>query len=140
MSILKYLVPIVLAATTAGCIDSPTSPSDYAAFSQEDIITGAGATAAAGGSVTVKYTGWVYDGSKPDHKGLQFDTSEGGSPFTFTLGAGSVIAGWEKGVPGMKVGGLRRLVIPPSLAYGDARSGKIPANATLIFEIELTSA
>ena len=136
---LKCLVPIVLAAVMSGCIAAPTSPSDYAPFTQEDIITGTGTAAVAGASITVKYTGWIYDGSKPDHKGLEFD-SNGGSPFTFLLGSGAVIPGWEQGLLGMKVGGLRRLVIPPSLAYGDARSGKIPANATLIFEIELISA
>jgi FKBP-type peptidyl-prolyl cis-trans isomerase len=68
---------------------------------------------------------------------VQFDSSVGQTPFTFTLGAGQVIAGWEQGVQGMKVGGVRRLVVPPSLAYGQSRYGPIPPNATLVFEIEL---
>jgi FKBP-type peptidyl-prolyl cis-trans isomerase FkpA len=95
-------------------------------------------TAAATGKVlTVNYTGWLYDAAKTDGKGLQFETSVGGTPFTFTLGLGQVIAGWDQGLPGMKVGGLRRLVIPPSLAYGAVRNGPIPPHASLVFEIEL---
>ena len=75
--------------------------------------------------------------TKPDLKGLQIDTSVGGTPFTFTLGIGQVIAGWDQGLPGMKVGGTRRLVIPSSLAYGSVRSGPVPPFATLVFEIDL---
>jgi FKBP-type peptidyl-prolyl cis-trans isomerase len=78
-----------------------------------------------------------YSGSGTDHKGPQFETSRGGDPFVFILGAGQVIAGWDQGVPGMRVGGIRRLVIPPSLAYGGTRNGIIPPNATLVFDIEL---
>ena len=92
-----------------------------------------------GGTVQVDYTGWLYDASKTDHKGLQFDSSIGKTPFTFTIGGSQVIKGWDNGVPGMKVGGTRRLVIPPSLAYGAARSGSIPPNATLVFDITLLS-
>jgi len=102
-----------------------------------DIVLGTGVTANSGASVTVDYTGWLYDASKPDQQGLQFDSSIGKTPFSFTLGAGEVIKGWELGVPGMLVGGERRLVIPPSLAYGDTRSGIIPPNATLVFDITL---
>jgi FKBP-type peptidyl-prolyl cis-trans isomerase FkpA len=98
---------------------------------------GSGAEAAAGKVVSVHYTGWLYDGSKPDGKGIQFETSVGTTPFSFTLGFGQVITGWDQGLPGMKVGGVRRLVIPPSLAYGSVRNGPIPPNATLIFEVEL---
>ena len=87
--------------------------------------------------MTVNYTGWLYDASKLDSKGLQFDSSIGGQPFAFTLGAGQVIQGWDQGVPGMKVGGIRRLVIPPSLAYGAVRYGPIPPDATLVFDISL---
>jgi len=131
---------LALPAAVVGCVKSPTSPSNGADFSQTDLRIGTGATAATGKTITVNYTGWLYDGSKSDLKGLQFDSSVGKTPFSFTLGAGQVIAGWEQGVPGMLVGGLRRLVIPPSLAYGAARSGGIPPNSTLVFEIELLSA
>ena len=87
----------------------------------------------------MNYTGWLYDASKTDGKGAQFDTSAGRDVFTFTLGIGQVIEGWDRGLPGMRVGGLRRLVIPPSLAYGGFRNGPIPPNAALIFEIELVT-
>ena len=121
------------------CTDTPVSPTTSAAYSQRDIVLGTGVTANSGASVTVDYTGWLYDASKPDQKGLQFDSSIGKTPFSFTLGAGEVIKGWELGVPGMLVGGERRLVVPPSLAYGDTRSGIIPPNATLVFDITLLS-
>jgi FKBP-type peptidyl-prolyl cis-trans isomerase FkpA len=89
--------------------------------------------------VTVNYTGWLYDATKTDNKGPQFDSSVGRTPFQFTLGTGQVIRGWDQGIPGMKVGGRRRLVIPPSLAYGSTRSGPIPPNATLVFDVEMVS-
>lgn len=125
-----------LLTAAAGCGSSPTSPSG-AAFSQTDLRTGTGTDAVAGKAVTVNYTGWLYDASKTDGKGLQFDTSVGGTPFSFTLGVGQVIAGWDRGLTGMKVGGARRLVIPPSLAYGAVRYGPIPPDATLVFDIDL---
>ena len=87
--------------------------------------------------MTVNYTGWFYGESRPDNKGPVFESSVGGDPFVFTLGVGQVIEGWDRGVVGMRVGGVRRLVIPPSLAYGSFRNGTIPPNATLVFEIEL---
>ena len=90
-----------------------------------------------GKTVKVDYTGWLWDPSKPDSKGPQFQTTVGGEPFSFVLGQGSVIAGWDRGVPGMQVGGVRRLVIPPSLAYGATRQGALPPNATLVFEVSL---
>ena len=128
---------VVLAAAAAGCGSSPTTPSSSAPFSQTDVRAGTGTDAVAGKVLTVHYTGWLYDASKTDGKGLQFETSVGGTPFSFTLGFGGVIAGWDQGLPGMKVGGLRRLVIPPSLAYGAVRNGPIPPYASLVFEIEL---
>lgn len=129
------LAAAVLAATTA-CGESPTTPST-ATYKQTDILPGSGTEATTGTVVTVNYTGWLYDASKLDGKGLQFDSSIGGQPFAFTLGAGQVIQGWDQGVPGMKVGGIRRLVIPPSLAYGAVRYGPIPPDATLVFDISL---
>jgi FKBP-type peptidyl-prolyl cis-trans isomerase FkpA len=90
-----------------------------------------------GRQLTVNYTGWFYGESRPEKKGPVFDTSVGATPFTFTLGVGQVIAGWDRGVQGMRIGGVRRLVVPPTLAYGVFRNGPIPPNATLVFEIEL---
>lgn len=130
---------VAFALLAAACDDSPTSPSSTPAFSQADVRAGTGTAAASGNMVTVHYTGWLFDASKTDQKGLQFETSLGGTPLTFTLGAGQVIAGWDQGIPGMKEGGLRRLIIPPSLAYGGKRNGPIPPNAALVFEVELVS-
>jgi FKBP-type peptidyl-prolyl cis-trans isomerase FkpA len=127
----------LFASATAGCGESPTAPST-APYKQTDVRVGTGTEAASGTLVTVIYTGWLYDAAKLDGKGVQFDTSIGGDPFAFTLGAGQVIKGWDQGITGMKVGGLRRLVIPPSLAYGPVRFGPIPPDATLVFDIELT--
>jgi len=127
----------LFAAAAAGCGESPTAPST-APYKQTDVRVGTGTEAASGTLVTVIYTGWLYDAAKLDGKGVQFDTSIGGDPFAFTLGAGQVIKGWDQGITGMKVGGLRRLVIPPSLAYGPVRYGPIPPDATLVFDIELT--
>lgn len=92
---------------------------------------GDGDEAAVGDTVSVHYTGMLEDGT-------EFDSSEGGQPFQFTIGAGQVIEGWEQGIPGMLVGGKRELTIGPELAYGEAGAGGvIPPNATLIFEVEL---
>jgi FKBP-type peptidyl-prolyl cis-trans isomerase len=101
-----------------------------------DTKTGDGAIAAAGNKVSVHYTGWLY---KNDAKGAKFDSSvDRGQPFQFTLGAHQVIAGWDQGVAGMKVGGKRTLIIPPELGYGArGAGGVIPPNATLMFDVEL---
>lgn len=113
-----------------GSASTPTSPSTLGV---EDLVVGTGATAATGDTVTVHYVGTLLDGTK-------FDSSiDAGRPFTFRIGAGQVIAGWEQGVPGMRVGGRRRLTIPPSLGYGNRANGPIPANSTLKFDIDLLS-
>jgi FKBP-type peptidyl-prolyl cis-trans isomerase FkpA len=98
----------------------------------EDVTMGSGAAAAAGQNVTVHYTGWLTNGTK-------FDSSKDrNDPFVFPLGAGRVIKGWDEGVQGMKVGGKRKLTIPPALGYGARGAGSvIPPNATLVFEVEL---
>jgi FKBP-type peptidyl-prolyl cis-trans isomerase len=101
-----------------------------------DTKTGDGATATPGNKVSVHYTGWLYNNSA---KGAKFDSSvDRGQPFQFTLGARQVIAGWDEGVAGMKVGGKRTLIIPPELGYGArGAGGVIPPNATLMFDVEL---
>jgi FKBP-type peptidyl-prolyl cis-trans isomerase FkpA len=134
---LKLVVVAVLSAAVASCTDSPTSPSNFAEFTQTDLRVGTGGDAVNGALLTVHYTGWFYSETATDKKGPQFETSAGGDPFTFLLGGGQVITGWDRGALGMRVGGLRRLIIPPSLAYGDFRNGPIPPNATLVFELEL---
>jgi FKBP-type peptidyl-prolyl cis-trans isomerase len=132
------LCAVGLGATVSiGCTSAVTSPSNNVPFSRTDLVIGTGAPASAGRALTVNYTGWLYDATQPENKGLVFDTSVGKTPFLFTLGAGQVIAGWERGLLGMQVGGSRRLVIPPSLAYGGTRSNIIPAYATLVFDIDL---
>src|SRR5262249_46720317 len=110
------LLAIFLAATAPACTPNPTGPTNSSAFTQTDLVIGTGAAAASGSSLTVNYTGWLYDPSKPDNKGAQFDTN-GATPFSVTLGAGQVIQGWDTGIVGMQVGGVRRLIIPPSMAY-----------------------
>jgi FKBP-type peptidyl-prolyl cis-trans isomerase len=104
-----------------------------------DSKVGTGAEAKSGRQVTVHYTGWLYDQSTADHKGKKFDSSrDRGEPFTFRLGAGEVIRGWDEGVAGMKVGGRRTLTIPPDYGYGArGAGGVIPPNATLVFDVEL---
>lgn len=128
---------LLLALAVVACEQTPTSPSNNAPFSTTDLREGTGDGATSGQLLTVHYTGWFYDAAKSDQKGPQFDSSVGGTAFTFTLGASEVISGWDTGMAGMRVGGIRRLVVPPSLAYGSTRNGSIPPNATLLFEIEL---
>jgi FKBP-type peptidyl-prolyl cis-trans isomerase FkpA len=102
-----------------------------------DTLVGAGKTAAAGSTVTVHYTGWLYAPKAPQQHGARFDSSQGGEPFTFQLGAGKVIKGWDEGLAGMKVGGKRTLIVPAALGYGERGAGPIPPNANLIFEVSL---
>jgi FKBP-type peptidyl-prolyl cis-trans isomerase FkpA len=105
-----------------------------------DEKTGTGALATPGSEVTVHYTGWLYDNRAGNLQGAKFDSSvDRKQAFTFLLGAGKVIRGWDEGVAGMKVGGRRRLLIPAWLAYGGdgAGNGRIPPNSSLVFEVEL---
>jgi FKBP-type peptidyl-prolyl cis-trans isomerase FkpA len=96
----------------------------------QDLTVGTGTEAVAGRVLRVTYTGWLINGQR-------FDSNVGGAPFSFTLGAGMVIPGWDQGVAGMRVGGKRKLVIGSALAYGRSGSGPIPPNATLVFDVEL---
>jgi FKBP-type peptidyl-prolyl cis-trans isomerase FkpA len=104
-----------------------------------DVKAGSGPEAAKGQTVVVHYTGWLYDARAPGQRGAKFDSSRDRStPFSFVLGAGRVIRGWDEGVAGMKVGGQRTLIIPPDMAYGSRGAGNvIPPDATLIFDVEL---
>jgi len=133
----SFAAVFALVVAAASCATPPTTPSHYAPFSQTDLIIGTGPSVASGNLITVNYTGWFYDPSQPNNQGLQFDTSIGTTPFSFTVGTGSVIAGWDQGIIGMQTGGTRRLIVPPSLAYGQTRSGPVPANTTLVFDITL---
>jgi len=137
--LIGFTIILVSPLVMCACTDSPASPTVNPTYSQTDIVVGTGDPVSNNATVQVDYTGWLYDASQPDHKGLQFDSSIGGTPFTFTIGTSEVIKGWDNGVPGMKVGGVRRLVVPPSLAYGTTRSGSIPPNSTLVFDIKLLS-
>jgi FKBP-type peptidyl-prolyl cis-trans isomerase len=128
---LSALILLALAACGGG--DTATAPSGGGTLVSEDLVVGTGATAAVGDTVTVQYVGTLTNGAK-------FDSSyDRNQPFVFRVGAGQVIAGWDQGVPGMKVGGKRRLTIPPSLGYGNQAVGPIPANSTLVFDIDLVS-
>ena len=113
-------------------IDTTTMTRTPSGLRYQDLVKGQGAEAVAGKSVVVHYTGWLPNGEK-------FDSSrDRNEPFSFTLGAGQVIAGWDEGVAGMKVGGRRKLVVPPDLGYGTAGAPPdIPPGATLVFEVEL---
>jgi FKBP-type peptidyl-prolyl cis-trans isomerase FkpA len=133
---MKRLIALMALLAVAGCGSSsppaPT-PSGGAPYSQQDLLVGTGATATAASTITVAYVGWLYDSSKAEGKGQQFDANVG---IQFSLSG--VIAGWVRGIPGMRVGGSRRLIIPPDLAYGAAgRPPQIPGNATLVFDITL---
>jgi FKBP-type peptidyl-prolyl cis-trans isomerase FkpA len=108
------------------------------ALVKTDTVVGKGREAVAGKTVEVHYTGWLYEAAAAKQRGKQFDSSVGRGPFSFPLGGGRVIKGWDEGVAGMKVGGKRTLVIPADLAYGKrGAGGVIPPDATLLFDIEL---
>jgi FKBP-type peptidyl-prolyl cis-trans isomerase FkpA len=133
---------ITLALSAIGCGQSESTQmgqSNITELTKQDTRAGDGNEATAGRTVTVHYTGWLYDATKADHKGTKFDSSrDRNEPFTFPLGGGQVIRGWDEGVVGMKVGGQRTLTIPPDFGYGArGAGGVIPPNATLVFDVEL---
>jgi len=134
------LIGASLALGLAGC-DRAKAPAqaDVPAIPLKkiDTVVGTGKEAVAGANVVVNYTGWIYEPNSPQQHGAQFDSSIGRSPFSFPLGAGQVIPGWDQGVLGMKVGGKRTLIVPASLGYGSNGIGPIPPNSNLIFDVEL---
>ncbi len=128
--------------TTTGCTEQAAPKMETGNMTElikTDVKLGTGDLAIPGKLVSVHYTGWLYDASAPDHHGRKFDSSrDRNEPFEFPLGAGRVIAGWDQGVAGMKVGGQRTLIIPASMGYGArGAGGVIPPNATLVFDVEL---
>ncbi len=136
---MRFAILLTLLFTGCGGAEAPLTPPPPSAFSQADLVQGSGPAASRGSQLTVHYTGWLFDASKPDSKGKQFDSSVGSEPFTFRLGAGDVIRGWDQGFEGMRVKGRRRLIIPPDLGYGSMGTpdGTIPGNTGLVFEMEL---
>ena len=140
VSALGLALVLSAGAALAAPADAPAGASAAPARMQLqkiDTVVGKGKQAATGNTVTVKYTGWLYAPNAPKGRGPQFDTSVGGAPFTFPLGMGAVIKGWDEGVAGMKVGGKRTLIIPAELGYGARGAGPIPPNANLMFDVEL---
>jgi FKBP-type peptidyl-prolyl cis-trans isomerase FkpA len=134
------LLLIALLAASAGCdfgkTTAPTAPDQTnVPYSQTDLTIGTGVEATAGSTVTVQYGAWLYSDTAPDHKGTQLDANTA----SFVLGANQVIKGFDQGVTGMKVGGTRRVIIPPSLAYGSTGYQSIPPNAALVFDIALNT-
>jgi FKBP-type peptidyl-prolyl cis-trans isomerase FkpA len=141
---------LLLALVTAGCnaADPQSHPKEKTTMAMPktvtdlmiiDLKTGGGADALPPDNVSVHYTGWLYDPNQPDGHGKKFDSSlDRGEPFTFLLGGGQVIRGWDQGVAGLKVGGKRTLIIPSHLGYGArGAGGVIPPYATLVFDVEL---
>ena len=114
-------------------VDIPASTKLPSGMYIKDITIGSGALVQPGQTLAMRYTGWLANGS-------QFDATGNGAPFTFRLGAGQVISGWDQGVAGMRVGGKRQLIITPQLGYGASGSGPIPGNSILVFTVEVISA
>ena len=118
----------IIILSVLACVDDD----ENAELMIEDLIVGTGKEVKSGDVITVHYTGWLENGTEFDSS-----LSPGREPLVITLGIGQVIKGWDEGIPGMKVGGKRRLTIPPHLGYGNRAVGSIPANSTLIFDVEL---
>lgn len=126
-------------SASATATASASTPANPTTLIKKDVKVGTGKEAAAGMTAVVNYTGWLYNAAAPQQHGAKFDSSVGRGPFSFPLGAGMVIKGWDQGVVGMKVGGKRTLIIPADMAYGKrgAGGGMIPPDAPLIFDVEL---
>ena len=151
---MRWMLPLLALFVLAACGGTPQAQAQAQAETQAqtsghvdklvviDQKVGSGAEAKPGMQVQVQYTGWLYDDSAKDKHGSQFDSSrDHGKPFSFTLGHGDVIGGWDQGVAGMHVGGKRTLLIPATLGYGENGAGDdIPPNASLVFDVELIDA
>jgi FKBP-type peptidyl-prolyl cis-trans isomerases 1 len=135
----RLLIPLLLSLLAACTPPGPPPGGTIAEFQKLDTEVGSGAEAVPGTNVTVHYTGWLYDENAADRHGQKFDSSlDRGEPFTFPLGGGRVIRGWDEGVAGMKVGGKRTLMIPAEYGYGArGAGGVIPPHASLVFDVEL---
>jgi len=138
-TLLLSLSALLLAACGGGGSDAPAAaPVGPSTLQTTDTLVGAGALAANGNTLTLNYTGWLYSSTAANFRGTQFDTSVGKQPFQFKLGVGSVIAGFDQGLVGMRVGGTRVLIIPSALGYGAAGvAGLIPPNSGLVFSVDL---
>lgn len=141
---LRRLAPLgllVLLTASAACdfgnsASTPTAPDQSnVPYSQTDLTVGTGTEATAGSTASVTYGLWLYSDTAPDHKGTALETNQ----FSFVVGTNQVIKGFDQGVTGMKVGGTRRLIVPPSLAYGSSGYQQIPPNAALVFDIGLSN-
>ena len=145
MRALPAVAMFAMALLLAACGSKEQAPKSTtpvpppAELQKVDIVKGTGEGISQGQVAVVHYIGWLYDPSAAEQKGAKFDSSrDRNQPFPFPLGGGRVIPGWDQGVAGMQVGGQRRLVIPPELAYGEnGAGGVIPPNATLVFDVEL---
>jgi FKBP-type peptidyl-prolyl cis-trans isomerase FkpA len=146
MKLLLTSCALCLSLTLAACKRGETPASGAApaaadatqvAMQKIDTVPGTGKEAVAGATVVVNYTGWLYAPNAEKQHGAQFDSSIGREPFSFQLGGGQVIPGWDQGVQGMKVGGKRTLIIPAAMGYGEQGAGPIPPNSNLIFNVEL---
>jgi FKBP-type peptidyl-prolyl cis-trans isomerase FkpA len=126
-------------ASEPAAAPAASTGTEIMAMQKTDLAPGTGPEIKAGQNALVNYTGWLYDAAAPDNKGKKFDSSlDRNEPFEFPVGGGMVIKGWDEGVVGMKVGGKRRLVIPPDMGYGArGAGGVIPPGATLVFDVEL---
>ena len=134
-----WLFAALLSLAACAPAPAPYTGGDVPRLQRIDETVGSGAPATSGHRVRVHYTGWLHEQTARDRRGLKFDTSrDRGEPFSFVLGAGQVIRGWDEGVAGMRVGGKRVLLVPAADAYGrDGAGGVIPPNASLVFEVEL---
>ncbi|MGS0996893.1 FKBP-type peptidyl-prolyl cis-trans isomerase [Rhodanobacter sp. FW102-FHT14D06] len=138
---MRWLLSLFALISLAAC-SAPAPQQTRGSVDQLTVVDskiGTGTEAVAGMKITVHYTGWLYDETAGNKHGSQFDSSrDHGEPFSFVLGAGNVIAGWDQGVAGMRVGGKRTLLIPAALGYGARGAGDdIPPNASLVFDVEL---